>query len=131
MQPLDFFHDREGRDGEIRGEKVHFTDGTVVDYKEAAERSLWILFPSVEVRAEYLAMDKYSPCDDCGQSFKYVPLGPMLHDDLWAKLGSEEWLCGDCLFQRAAQLGIQVTIDDLKPGVPLNDEWFEVLSSEM
>src|SRR5262249_46028759 len=57
-------------------------------------------------------------CDDCRNSFHdpRVTMAPMLHDHVWGRLAHEdEALCGRCMFQRANDRGIELTLADLRP----------------
>jgi crossover junction endodeoxyribonuclease RuvC len=70
-------------------------------------------------------------CDDCARNFQGdVRMAPMLHDRSWCQLAPEDkTLCSDCMFKRADDKGIKLTLADLKP-CPFNLQrgpfsWFE------
>jgi hypothetical protein len=53
-------------------------------------------------------------CDGCNRSFADVRLAPMLHDATWLKLADKHAvLCAECMFQRAAERGVALTMADL------------------
>ena len=59
-------------------------------------------------------------CDACGQSFDDESPAPMLQDEVWQKIGDRsERLCATCMFKRAKDRGIRLTLACLKP-VPVN-----------
>jgi len=74
-------------------------------------------------------------CDGCNRTFgKKLRFGPLLHDPTWQKLAHEQdELCGDCLLQRAAERGVNLTFLDLYPcafnlfGSP---SWFEYFGGD-
>jgi hypothetical protein len=77
-------------------------------------------------------------CDDCRKSFRNprVTMAPMLHDHVWDLLArKDETLCGACMFKRAADQHIELTIADLRP-CPFNLEraplisWFESFAKD-
>jgi hypothetical protein len=55
-------------------------------------------------------------CDGCNRNlFHEVRLGPELHDATWLKLADKHAvLCGECMFQRAAECGVTLTLADLR-----------------
>src|SRR5262245_31388795 len=71
-------------------------------------------------------------CDHCRKSLDDVPLGPVLHDHVWAALArSDERLCADCTFARAADRGVTLTLAALRP-CPFNlfdwpNCWFDLM----
>ena len=55
-------------------------------------------------------------CDDCNQSFDEWPLAPILHDATWLKLaGKHTTLCVKCMFRRASEREVALTLADLRP----------------
>jgi hypothetical protein len=57
-------------------------------------------------------------CSDCRRSFedKDTMMAPMLHDRIWRGLAPRnETLCGVCMFKRAAEQRVWLTLDDLSP----------------
>jgi len=74
-------------------------------------------------------------CDGCDRSLvPQRPPAPMLHDHIWCQLADpREMLCVDCMFMRAAQRGVRLTLASLKP-VPVNLvcnpwSWFDLFLS--
>jgi hypothetical protein len=76
----------------------------------------------------------WTHCDGCGASLRKRPLGPMLTDDAWQQIGDpDELLCGPCVFKRARERGIKLTLASLQP-CPLNlfdrpNSWFDLLQA--
>jgi len=80
-------------------------------------------------------------CDDCCSSFHDpdLTMAPMLHDRVWRRLARpHETLCGECMFKRAADRHIKLTLADLWP-CPANLElnqaleplsWFEFFAKD-
>jgi hypothetical protein len=59
-------------------------------------------------------------CDDCGVDFCVISPAPMLRDEVWAAIGQPtERLCADCMFRRAKERGVRLTLASLKP-LPVN-----------
>ena len=55
-------------------------------------------------------------CDGCNRSFDDVRLAPMLHDATWLKLADKHTvLCAECMFGRAAEREVALTLTDLRP----------------
>ena len=74
-------------------------------------------------------------CDSCRHHWSdAVILGPVLRDATWHRLARKhETLCGDCVFQRAADRGVTLTIADLKPcrfNESDNPSWFDRFGGE-
>jgi len=65
-------------------------------------------------------------CDDCRKSFRdpRVTMAPMLHDHVWSRLAREdETLCGVCMFKRASNRHIKLSLADLR-ACPANVEFY-------
>jgi hypothetical protein len=60
-----------------------------------------------------------SACDDCHNSFfrhPKVTMAPMLHDHVWGQLARfDEVLCDVCMFKRARDRRIKLSLADLRP----------------
>jgi hypothetical protein len=72
-------------------------------------------------------------CDGCHRRWsKKVRDGPQLRDVTWLKIADpnhpHETLCSNCMFQRASDLGVNLTFDDLELS-PFNlfgsPSWFD------
>jgi hypothetical protein len=74
-------------------------------------------------------------CDGCSRNlFREARLGPELHDATWLKLaGKHAVLCSECMFQRAAECGVALTLADLKPCLAnvarSPNSWYELFLS--
>ena len=66
-------------------------------------------------------MGRSGRCDGCDRRLvPERPPAPMLHDHIWCQLADpREMLCLDCMFMRAAQRDIRLSLASLKP-VPVN-----------
>jgi hypothetical protein len=70
-------------------------------------------------------------CDGCRQSFDQEPPAPMLHEEVWQKIGDRsERLCATCMFKRAKERGVRLTLASLQP-LPVNVRcnpwsWFDL-----
>jgi len=66
-------------------------------------------------------MGRLGHCDGCDcRLVPERPPAPMLHDHIWCQLADpREMLCLDCMFMRAAQRDIRLSLASLKP-VPVN-----------
>jgi hypothetical protein len=70
------------------------------------------------VRIRNREPDDLTPqCDGCNRNlFREARLGPELHDAVWLKLADKHAaLCGECMFERAAECGVTLTLADLRP----------------
>lgn len=73
----------------------------------------------------------FNCCDDCGKTFRIqVELAPMLKDEIWRQLASEDTcLCFGCMLDRAAKKHVQFSIDSLHPcatNLLRRSSWFEL-----
>jgi hypothetical protein len=73
-------------------------------------------------------------CDGCNRRFVLSrPPAPMLRDDVWQELADEyDTLCVGCMFERANERGIYLTLMSLKP-LPVNLDcnpwsWFDLFA---
>ena len=66
-------------------------------------------------------MGRLGHCDGCDcRLVPERPPAPMLHDHIWCQLADpREMLCLACMYMRAAQRDIQLSLASLKP-VPVN-----------
>jgi hypothetical protein len=64
--------------------------------------------------------DATPQCDGCNRNlFHEARLGPELHDATWLKLADKHAvICAECLFERAAECGVTLTLTDLRPCLP-------------
>ena len=54
-------------------------------------------------------------CDGCGVSFNRRPMAPMLADAAWLRLaGDRDRLCAECMFARAFERRVALTVMDLR-----------------
>jgi hypothetical protein len=73
-------------------------------------------------------------CDGCGESFDDVPLAPVLIDATWLRVAAKrETLCVGCMFQRATERSVALTLADLAP-CPFNvfhspRSWYDLFLS--
>jgi hypothetical protein len=57
-----------------------------------------------------------SRCDGCRQTFRKVPLGPMLLTTTWRKIAAQqETLCLECIVDRAIERKIVLSLRTLRP----------------
>lgn len=96
-------------------EQIHFVEFEQ-EYVDAIKK--------VSLKSKSSGKSRSCFCERC--EYPYCPMF-MVHDELWEKYRNEfDYICISC-FQY--YLGRKLTLSDLKPNVPLNNDIIQILSA--